>query len=74
MHFPYNHDSTKYYFAGICYGFQVMEDVESPNIPFTILRTRFHTGKKENWSIQSNFAGSNLPGPLKEVLGIGTSN
>ncbi|XP_046861912.1 uncharacterized protein LOC124455266 [Xenia sp. Carnegie-2017] len=26
---------------GICYGFQVMPDHESPNVPFTILRTRF---------------------------------
>lgn len=31
---------------GICYGFQLMEDVESPNIPFTILRTRFHEAPK----------------------------
>ncbi|KAH3872602.1 hypothetical protein DPMN_035821 [Dreissena polymorpha] len=29
---------------GICYGFQIMDDVESPNIPFTIMRTRFNTG------------------------------
>ncbi|XP_053402535.1 uncharacterized protein LOC123544018 isoform X2 [Mercenaria mercenaria] len=26
---------------GICYGFQVMASNESPNVPFTILRTRF---------------------------------
>ncbi|CAB4029387.1 Hypothetical predicted protein [Paramuricea clavata] len=26
---------------GICYGFEIMRDHESPNIPFTILRTRF---------------------------------
>ena len=30
--------------TGICYGFEIMEDAESPNVPFTILRTRFHTG------------------------------
>ncbi|XP_046858810.1 uncharacterized protein LOC124452271 [Xenia sp. Carnegie-2017] len=27
--------------GSICYGFQVMPDHESPNVPFTILRTRF---------------------------------
>lgn len=26
---------------GICYGFQLMESNESPNVPFTFLRTRF---------------------------------
>ncbi|KAH3748704.1 hypothetical protein DPMN_183154 [Dreissena polymorpha] len=31
---------------GICYGFHIMEDVESPNIPFTIMRTRFNTAPK----------------------------
>ena len=29
------------YFTGITYGFQVMDNGESPNIPFTIIRTRF---------------------------------
>ncbi|KAL3859909.1 hypothetical protein ACJMK2_010093, partial [Sinanodonta woodiana] len=32
--------------AGICYGFQMMEDVESPNLPFTILRIRFMISPK----------------------------
>ena len=31
--------------VGICYGFQLMLSHESPNIPFTIFRTRFATGK-----------------------------
>ncbi|XP_063427966.1 uncharacterized protein LOC134711349 isoform X2 [Mytilus trossulus] len=31
---------------GICYGYEIMEDAESPNIPFTVLRTRFHTAPK----------------------------
>ncbi|XP_022288437.2 uncharacterized protein LOC111100644 isoform X2 [Crassostrea virginica] len=31
---------------GICYGFQVMESHESPNVPFTILRTRFKKAPK----------------------------
>ena len=30
---------------GICYGFQLMLSCESPNMPFTIVRTRFTTGK-----------------------------
>ena len=29
---------------GICYGFEIMRDHESPDIPFTILRTRFPEG------------------------------
>ncbi|XP_062571922.1 uncharacterized protein LOC134233886 [Saccostrea cucullata] len=29
---------------GICYGFQIMENNESPNVPFTFIRTRFLTG------------------------------
>ncbi|XP_052683945.1 uncharacterized protein LOC128168947 [Crassostrea angulata] len=28
---------------GICYGFQIMENNESPNVPFTFIRTRFLT-------------------------------
>jgi len=31
-------------FSDICYGFEVMEVRESPNTPFTILRTRFKEG------------------------------
>ena len=31
---------------GICYGFEVMENAESPNIPFTILKTRFESAPK----------------------------
>ncbi|XP_061188793.1 uncharacterized protein LOC133196966 [Saccostrea echinata] len=31
---------------GVCYGFQVMESNESPNVPFTILRTRFRKAPK----------------------------
>ena len=31
--------------AGICYGFEVMRAHESPNIPFTVLYTRFLQGK-----------------------------
>ncbi|XP_061191628.1 uncharacterized protein LOC133199816 [Saccostrea echinata] len=30
---------------GICYGFQIMENNESPNVPFTFIRTRFLTGR-----------------------------
>ena len=33
-----------YFPLGICYGFQVMESQESPNIPFTIFMTRFPEG------------------------------
>ena len=33
------------YYTGICYGFQVMRVVESPNTPFTVLYTRFVEGK-----------------------------
>jgi len=29
---------------GVCYGFQVMQTNESPDVPFTIFRTRFKTG------------------------------
>ena len=29
------------FYIGICYGFEIMRDHESPDIPFTILRTRF---------------------------------
>ncbi|XP_033731140.1 uncharacterized protein LOC117320740 [Pecten maximus] len=28
---------------GLCYGFQIMENNESPNVPFTFIRTRFLT-------------------------------
>lgn len=31
--------------CGVCYGFSVMENHESANMPFTILRTRFATRK-----------------------------
>ncbi|KAK3109037.1 hypothetical protein FSP39_021641 [Pinctada imbricata] len=31
---------------GVCYGFQVMPNNESPNVPFTILRTRFKKAPK----------------------------
>jgi len=31
-------------FPGICYGFEVMECHESPNVPFTIFWTRFEEG------------------------------
>lgn len=31
-------------FAGINYGFEVMQTKESPNVPFAIFRTRFQTG------------------------------
>jgi len=33
-------------FLGICYGFQALDKVESPNTAFTIFRTRFPKGKK----------------------------
>lgn len=32
--------------SGVCYGFEVMSNSESPNVPFTILRTRFSSGMK----------------------------
>lgn len=35
---------TFFIFQGVCYGLQVMQTMESPNVPFTILRTRFKTG------------------------------
>lgn len=28
-------------FSGICYGFEVMECAESPNRPFSLLKSRF---------------------------------
>lgn len=31
---------------GVCYGFQVMQTNESPDVPFTIFRTRFKTAPK----------------------------
>ena len=31
--------------SGVSYGFQLMSNMESPNIPFTILKTMFPTGK-----------------------------
>ena len=34
--------------TGICYGFQVMSSHESPDVPFTLLRTRFRIGNKWN--------------------------
>ncbi|XP_066928489.1 uncharacterized protein [Clytia hemisphaerica] len=37
---------TVYCIHGICIGFQVMDKEESPNIPFTIFRTRFPTAPK----------------------------
>lgn len=30
--------------AGVCYGFQVMDNAESPDIPFTVMLTRFSIG------------------------------
>jgi len=36
------------YFTGICYGFQVMKYHESPDVPFTLLRTRFTKGFYSN--------------------------
>lgn len=35
---------TNAYLLGICYGFQVMDKEESPNVPFTIFRRRFNRG------------------------------
>lgn len=32
------------YFSGITYGYQLMDSGESPNVPFTIFRTRFSKG------------------------------
>ena len=46
QHFP-----TLSFFVGICYGFQVMKSNESPDVPFTILRTRFHIGKPHYYYI-----------------------
>jgi len=37
---------TIYCSHGICYGYQVMESQESPNVPFTIFRTRFPVAPK----------------------------
>jgi hypothetical protein len=34
-----------FYVAGITYGFSVMTSCESPNIPFTVFRTRFVSGE-----------------------------
>ena len=34
-----------YVFSGVSYGFHVMRDHESPNVPFTLIRTRFVQGK-----------------------------
>lgn len=39
----------KLFLVGICYGFQLMPTNESPNIPFTILRTRFRKGNSFNY-------------------------
>lgn len=41
---------------GICYGYSVMESAESPNIPFTILKTRWTRGTHRH-TMQS-FSGS----------------
>ena len=32
--------------AGVCYGYEVMREVESPAVPFAILRTRFPTAPR----------------------------
>ena len=32
------------YDVGVCVGFEVMSSHESPNIPFTLLKTRFTKG------------------------------
>ena len=40
---------------GICFGFQVMEREESPNVPFTIFRTRFPTGDSFSLPTTSSF-------------------
>ncbi|KAH3799822.1 uncharacterized protein LOC127838876 isoform X1 [Dreissena polymorpha] len=37
---------TLYCLHGICYGFEVMRFCESPDVPFTLLRTRFPTAPK----------------------------
>jgi len=37
---------TVYCTHGICFGYQVMESQESPNVPFTILKTRFPKAPK----------------------------
>ena len=34
-----------YFFVGVCYGFQVMRQNESPEVPFTLLMTRFKQGE-----------------------------
>jgi len=38
------HFILKFIFLGVCYGFEIMKYHESPNVPFTILRTRCHEG------------------------------
>ena len=40
-----HYGSPVFLFAGICYGFQMMRKCESPDIPFTVFRTRFKQGK-----------------------------
>lgn len=40
----YTVDNSDVFAAGICYGFKVMITHESPNVPFTILKTRFREG------------------------------
>lgn len=45
QHYQFFAMTTFCFSIGICYGFQLMLSHESPNMPFTIFRTRFATGK-----------------------------
>ncbi len=44
---PKNYQSFSFV-VGICYEFEIMDAQESPNVPFTIFRIRYLTGKKSD--------------------------
>lgn len=35
------------FITGVCYGYSLMDCAESPDVPFTLLTTRFETGEKD---------------------------
>lgn len=44
---PLKYLTRCYYFhlKGVCYGFEIMDNAESPNVPFTVIYQRFPSGK-----------------------------
>jgi hypothetical protein len=61
VHFLMAPNSTQIsFFSGICYGYELMASCESPNVPFTLILTRFKKGKFFSVIFGGNFEMTNI--------------